>query len=103
MSAEAKTCNCNCEKICCEMQKNSLRLAVRELKDSYESIHRVQAILSSLTDVLKVYECSPYKCLLTRIQWVSSNLNKNLLGGVVLQDRVKIDMLIVEIKTFVNN
>ena len=102
--AEEKTYNYNCKKICCEMQKNALRLAVKELKNSYENIYRVKSILASLVNILKVYECSPYKCLLKRIQWVASNIDHELFSNVVLScDRVRIDILVAEIEAFLDS
>lgn len=62
-----KECECNQNLICCKMQKAGLRYAATKLKSAGSEDAKI--LLSSVSNSLKEYPCTPCKVLKARVDW----------------------------------
>ena len=107
---ESTEYHCNAKEICCKMQKDSLQLAIQNLK-KIKNRDLAESILCSISDVLKAYKCLPCSCLLERIDKLLIKLidagireygklpSYDLSSGEI----VNIKMLISELENFLNS
>ena len=93
--------NCNCQQLCNEMQKASLRKGVDFLMGYSRPATDIINALKGIYSVLESYDCLPAKCLLNRLKWV---LDAIVPGPFRLSDseRINVEMLIRELNVFIS-
>lgn len=94
-------CECNEKKFCCKMQKNTLKIAIYQLKIKQYSTNVILGVLKSLDNLLSVYECQPCCCLQKEVERVSKNIKKRN-GPLYKSEKVEINMLIAELEAFLS-
>ena len=94
---------CECKELCCRMQKEGLRAAIKALEVPLQSTGAIRTLLSAVSNMLSVYNCLPAQCLIERVAWVHSNIRDAGVCSLYVTECDLVDMLIKELQTFVNS
>ncbi len=94
---------CNTDKICCKMQKDSLRTAISGLKrGDILAGNAILNILAEIKNILVVYDCPPGNCLSARVEWAYNHIRQGTCC-ISTGEELRLKMLIAELEAFLNN
>lgn len=102
MDNEKDVEECKCKQICSKLQNASLRYAIETLKSNKENVDTIKKTLKAIYELLEVYSCLPGTCLLKRVEMTNEGIKGNIVG-LYDSEKIKLEMLIIELETFLSN
>lgn len=96
-------CKCNQKELCCKMQKEGLRVAIKGLKDRKMSSNSVWELLTSTRNLLQTYNCLPCSRLIRRIESVRDSISTSNSSPLSKREKISVDILIAELTAFLDN